>query len=124
VSDNSNEAHASLLSADHGSDPTSAVPYAATTIAASESQDDMFFLNLPAEIRNQIYNDALVKDNNNTIKIGSSALYIREPALLLVNKQVRNEAMPVFYCQTNSGLQAAMHLNSSCSDLGAKDCHY
>jgi hypothetical protein len=99
VSDDSNETFAFILSADHASDSTSAVLYAAATDAASESQDGMSFLNLPAEIRNQIYNDALVKDNNNTIKIGSSAPYTREPALLLANKQVRNEAMPVFYGQ-------------------------
>ena len=89
---------------------------------AIENQDSVSLLDFPAEIRNLIYEHALVdnhdsddddddddyysddedtddddNDNHNNLKIANFPPYIREPALLMVSKQVRKESMPVFY---------------------------
>lgn len=56
------------------------------------------FLSLPAEIRNHIYHDALVEvEPIRLISIHKLASFIIEPALLLTTKQVRSDALPVFY---------------------------
>ena len=53
-------------------------------------------LSLPPELRNYIYSFALVNPTD-PVRIHHSRPYVREPALLRVNQQVRQEAMSVFY---------------------------
>ena len=59
------------------------------------------FLDLPAEIRNQIYRYVLVRGQS--VRIGKSYLKIRlrELAILFVNRLVYSEAMPVFLSYNN-----------------------
>ncbi|KAI7784342.1 hypothetical protein LA080_010125 [Diaporthe eres] len=47
------------------------------------------FLDLPAEIRNMIYWNVLVKKYN--------GYCFRQPSLTLVNKQIRSESLPILY---------------------------
>ena len=53
------------------------------------------FFDLPAELRNKIYHDVLVDDRD--IEVHDFAPYVLEPALLRTRKQVRKEALPVFW---------------------------
>lgn len=53
------------------------------------------FLDLPAEIRNQIYKDTLIFDF--TIAIEAYKPYLRDTALLFTSKQIRAEALPIYY---------------------------
>lgn len=68
------------------------------------------FLDLPAEIRNVIYEMDLVKPkvivlSDNVPSLRSSAeQYFHEPALLAVSSKIRHEALPVFY--SNNTFQA------------------
>lgn len=65
------------------------------------NQAGIRFLNFPAEIRNHIYNEALINDG--PIKLKQWPPYISEPALLSACKQVRREALAIFYeCNTFS----------------------
>ena len=52
-------------------------------------------LDLPAEIRNRIYHNVLIVDEPIVLKLIHP--FIVEPALLHTAKQVRNEALAVFY---------------------------
>ena len=53
------------------------------------------FLDLPAELRNEIYTYALVE--RIPIDVNHSRPYLREPAMLFVSRQVRPEALSVWY---------------------------
>lgn len=53
------------------------------------------FLELQAEIRNHIYQEALV--SLDMIDVDGQAPCIREPALLATCKEVRNDARAMFY---------------------------
>lgn len=54
-------------------------------------------MNLPAELRNEIYSLALVQDTR--IMVSTSLPYLKEPALLAVNRQMRSETLPVWYSE-------------------------
>lgn len=55
----------------------------------------MSFLDLPAEMRNQIYKYSLLKSDYITLL--NTKPFIEEPALLMTSKKVRNEALAIFY---------------------------
>ncbi|KAF2164864.1 hypothetical protein M409DRAFT_24769 [Zasmidium cellare ATCC 36951] len=58
------------------------------------------FLDLPVEIRNSVYTLALVNDkdpNGYDPEITYTRRWIPEPALLRACRQIRDEALPVFY---------------------------
>lgn len=54
-------------------------------------QSDFPFLHLPPEIRNQIYRETLHED------LVVQLLIEPQPGLLRTNKQIRNEALPIYY---------------------------
>lgn len=76
------------------SDTTLTAP-AAPIVATTDDKARTSFLDLPAEIRNRIYNEALVKPS--PIQLRTVVPYAKEPALLLASKQVRSEVLAVFY---------------------------
>lgn len=53
------------------------------------------FLSLPAEIRNEIYSLALIEDA--PVRVLTTRPYLLEPALLAIGKQVRSEALGLWY---------------------------
>ena len=53
------------------------------------------FLSLPPEIRNEIYSLALVEDR--PLRVRTVHPYLLEPGLLATNKQVRSEALGIWY---------------------------
>ncbi|KAK4955217.1 hypothetical protein LTR10_007412 [Elasticomyces elasticus] len=55
-----------------------------------------FFLNLPPELRNSIYEHTLV--SHEPIRIGKT---VKQPPLLQVCKQIRREAGPLYFHQNN-----------------------
>ena len=62
---------------------------------ANERQDRLSFLEIPTEIRNHIYRDVLVE--RTSIKLRDGPPFIQEPNLLVTCKQVRTEAVAIFY---------------------------
>lgn len=67
-------------------------------------------LKLPAELRNTIYH--LVLDNVTTLEIGHGGCLDHRPALLCVNRQMRDEASPIFThiaCLAASEITARVH---------------
>ena len=62
---------------------------------ASESETQCYLLSLPPEIRDHIYALAIVEEK--PIPLGNDYPFIYEPALLATNRQIREEATPVFY---------------------------
>lgn len=60
-----------------------------------DSQNSL--LSLPPELRNEIYSLALVKDT--PITVSTSLPYLKEPALLAVNQQMRSETLPIWYSE-------------------------
>ena len=86
---------------------TSRTPEAAATsdmlVPTTQSQvstapSKASFLSLPAELRNEIY--ALALDEPGPIRIRTTLPYLLEPALLATNRQVRSEAMGIWYGET------------------------
>lgn len=70
------------------------VEYLGISFTETHSRLQVFkFLKLPAEIRNKIYWDVLVKRYYCT----ESGYRFRQPPLTLVNKQIRSECLPVLY---------------------------
>jgi len=67
--------------------------------AAPKQQSTSPLLKLPAELRDAIYTLALVDDEPIYISLPEPArpLSLREPALLAVNRQIRNETLPIYY---------------------------
>lgn len=59
------------------------------------------FLDLPAELRNDIYRHAILKDK----KILVTTSGIDEPSLLRACKQIRDEALPIYYAENRFTLQ-------------------
>ena len=67
------------------------------------SQANTYFVNLPVGVRNRIYEFVLISDE--TIEVQRMQHYrdgclikpTPRPALLAVNRQVRSEALPVYY---------------------------
>lgn len=53
------------------------------------------FLDLPPELRNEVYGHNLIK--NYPIEVRPTQPYLKEPALSAVNKQVRFEALAIWY---------------------------
>lgn len=64
--------------------------------ASRDDSSGLSFLDLPAEIRNHIYCDALVEPID-PVLLKPDAPFIVEPALLRTSKQLRSEALPIFY---------------------------
>ncbi|KAK4617795.1 hypothetical protein CLAFUW4_12036 [Fulvia fulva] len=60
-------------------------------------QPSKSFADLPAELRNQIYNYTLVRSAPIELPYAYEKAYFREPALLAANSWVRAEALPIFY---------------------------
>ncbi|KAF7194672.1 hypothetical protein HII31_03934 [Pseudocercospora fuligena] len=110
------------------------------TYNTSESETSSRFLDLPGELRNRIYRLALIQKDNTRIAVSSTGF--ERPALTRVNKQIRQESMPIFLYEnkftidlprfkTNSYLRFCllvlkfkkyggfkkMHINFSRSDL-------
>jgi hypothetical protein len=56
------------------------------------------FSSLPPELRNEIY--ALALDEPGPIRIRTTLPYLLEPALLATNRQVRSEAVGIWYGET------------------------
>lgn len=86
------------------------------------------FLDLPAEIRNTVYQMALVKADIITLpddvpgSRSSAQWYLHEPALLAASSQIRHEALPVFY--SNNTFQAP-YSGAACvffQQLGSERC--
>lgn len=63
--------------------------------SATGQKSKISFLDLPAELRNHIYKDALV--TSKAVDLLKDKPYIKEPALLQINRQIRSEGLPVFY---------------------------
>jgi hypothetical protein len=61
----------------------------------SVSSGKTSFLSLPAELRNEIY--AVALDERGPIRIRTTLPYLLEPALLATNRQVRSEAVGIWY---------------------------
>jgi hypothetical protein len=59
-----------------------------------ESTKESAFLNLPAELRNQIYKEAVVESD--AIEVSRSSVPA-EPGLLRVNRQIRKEVKDIYY---------------------------
>ena len=59
------------------------------------SEQPFRLLELPAEMRNRIYSHALCT-NGEPLELAQ----LRSPALIAVNKQVRQESMPIFFAET------------------------
>ncbi|KAK7716443.1 hypothetical protein SLS64_003597 [Diaporthe eres] len=57
------------------------------------SQQTFLLLKLPAELRNMVYREALAVPNRGLVRT------FAPPALLRANKQLRDEAIPIFYGQ-------------------------
>ena len=62
---------------------------------ASEIDPDCHLLALPAEIRTYIFNLTVVEDK--PIAISWVPPFVTEPGFLATNRQIRAEAMPIFY---------------------------
>jgi hypothetical protein len=60
-----------------------------------EQEGATTFLDLPPELRNEIYSYMLVRKG--VVEIKTVAPYVLEPALLAVNRQIRSEALTIFY---------------------------
>ncbi|CAK3928317.1 Hypothetical predicted protein [Lecanosticta acicola] len=67
-----------------------------TTTAASTSKKTTF-LDLSAELRNKIYEDALVQPKG--IKFRYDLSLLTQPALTRTCRQIRHESLPIFYGQ-------------------------
>ena len=67
----------------------------ATKIVQTLDSRDSRLLSLPAEIRVMIYNYVLI--SNGDIQRLGHAPYPEQPGLLQVNKQVRSEALDIYY---------------------------
>lgn len=75
------------------------------------------FLSLPAEIRNEIYSLALIEDE--PVKVRTVEPYLLEPGLLAANKQVRSEALGLWYGENDfeiDGSSPAVKFLRSTSD--------
>ncbi|KAK4503840.1 hypothetical protein PRZ48_004755 [Zasmidium cellare] len=62
------------------------------TVADKDKKDRKSFLDLPAELRNDIYELALVNDTRIVV-----TRYLKEPNLLLTTHQIRAEARKIWY---------------------------
>lgn len=71
------------------------IPMAVEVPQKSNSEAKTTFLSLPAEIRNEIYSLAIVEPV--TLNIRSVHPYLLEPGLLATNRQVRSEALGIWY---------------------------
>ncbi|KAK4610170.1 hypothetical protein CLAFUW4_14019 [Fulvia fulva] len=67
-----------------------------------------FLFKIPGELRNRIYREVLVKDEH--IKYDASGY--QRPALLATNKEIRAEAMSIFYYE-NTFMHDVDHYDSS-----------
>lgn len=75
---------------------------------AEETKQQHFrFLDLPPELRNRVYNYALVEKKGTVIPITPD---LEPPALLSTSKQVREESLQIWYRQNrNQNLQLRRH---------------
>jgi hypothetical protein len=67
------------------------------------------FFDLPAELRNNIYHMVLIHGSSKRVEVHSSG--IEEPAILLISKQIRNEAVGIYYGQKE--FHFTIHLHNS-----------
>ena len=75
---------------------TPGVPYIVQhTTTASTGEGATTFLDLPSELRNEIYSCALPMSL--TISVRNVQPYVLEPALCAVSHQVRSESLTMFY---------------------------
>ena len=74
------------------------------------------FLDLPAELRNEIYIEALVWEDDIIGTVPNSG--IPEPPLLFVSRQVRSESLPVYY-GSNVFVVCSYEVNELLSNLSA-----
>ena len=86
---------ASLFQANFGSSDSSPSVTTTPDISIDNNYDRTSFLDLPAELRNRIYQDVLVEDED--VEIQRFAPHVIKPALLRTQKQIREEALPVFW---------------------------
>lgn len=70
-------------------------PSSATKAAAKKSE--CAFLALPAELRNRIYEFALIKDDPIEVVLWRPCSNGAPPALTQTSRQIRSESLPIFY---------------------------
>ena len=81
------------------------------TEMGSDRETTVSILDLPAEVRNQIYHDAIV--SSTPMIVTSRSPFIQQPALLATCKQIQNEALAMFYTQ-NIFQSADLHTSIAC----------
>ena len=64
-------------------------------IASVSTKHEISFFDLPAELRNQIYRDALIEEYHLVV----DECVVEEPALLYSCKKIREEAIGIFYLE-------------------------
>jgi hypothetical protein len=95
VQPNKRTKKAPALTAPSRAGPADAVPKGAVQSAPSKPAEQCPFLELPAEIRNEIYTLALIQ--HGSVFVHPSIPWFLEPALLAVNRQVRFETLGLWY---------------------------
>lgn len=76
-------------------------------------------LKLPAELRNQIYHFALVEDE--PVRVSDPRLHRRrEPSLLSVCRQIRDESTEIYYGANNFAADDTYHCKSFLTAIGAQ----
>ena len=90
------QAHTRNIQEEIKSGPTSLTPQAPEITPANPVRSNTTtFLDLPPEIRNEIYAHSLNEQDG--IPVRETRLYVHEPPLSLVNRQIRSEVLDTFY---------------------------
>ncbi|KAF2209010.1 hypothetical protein CERZMDRAFT_100766 [Cercospora zeae-maydis SCOH1-5] len=88
--------HETVQIADMNMHASDTVSHATKTTKRNRTVTERLFFELPPELRNKIYRDVLVQPEK--IKISSFTTKLPpEPGLLLVNRQIRQEALGIYY---------------------------
>ena len=85
--------------------PVTSSPQARHPASLSREGQDTTFLDLPAEMRNEIYGYAIPCQQ--LIAVNHTQPYLLEPNLLAVNRQVRSETLPFFYGENDFQIQGS-----------------
>ena len=72
-------------------------------------------LELPPELRNYVYELSVVSNTSIVIEPGDKSTRAKQPPLILVNRQIRSEALLIFYAQNTFEFDA-----SECGFVTAK----
>ncbi|KAF2771335.1 hypothetical protein EJ03DRAFT_38981 [Teratosphaeria nubilosa] len=75
---------------------------------AQTTDNTCYLLELPGEVRNKIYRKVLVEDYKQYPGFVTISIPVQRstvPGLLLACKQIRDETVPIYYCENAFGIQ-------------------